>query len=193
MFPKAQLADGSPAQRCQSRHLPAAARTLQVSCWTGSVHTAPPFVHQSVQVGRCEDRSQSSKRMLWACGGGQTRLWWAGTCAHVSWGGRAWAPPWTQPCLGAHWQWTVGVGESRPREHRTQDLSCRPVSISPECLHGAPWAHRPHLAFQAAPQPSLRGPRQLACGPHQGRDCTWGSPLLGRMLSCHHHFEIPKN
>ena len=44
MFPKAQLGDGSPAQCCQRRCLPAAARILQVSCWAGSIHTTLPRV-----------------------------------------------------------------------------------------------------------------------------------------------------
>ena len=139
--------------------------------------------------GRCEDRSRSSERMPGPAAEAQTRL----CCVHVSRRGRVRAPPWTPPCLSTPRQWTVGTVESRPREQSTQDLCCRPVSIFTECLHGTLLAHQPHLAFQTAPQPGLHGPSQPACGPHQGWSCTWGSPMLGRMLSCHHRFEIPKN
>lgn len=50
-------------------------------------------------------------------------------------------------------------------------------------------AHRPHLAFQTAPQPS-----QSAClWSAPGLELHLGAPVLGRTLSYHHHFEIPKN
>lgn len=123
----------------------------------------------------------------------QTRLSWAGTCARVSRWGRARAPPRTQPCLSTHQQWTVGAVESRPQEQSTQDLCCRPVSIATECLHRTLVSSLASLSLSNSSSTKPTWTQSAGLWSAPGLELYLGAPVLGRMLSYHHHFEIPKN
>lgn len=73
-------------------------------------------------------------------------------------------------------QWARWRADPKSRAPRicVAGLSPLPLNACIELL----LAHWPHLVFQTAPQPSLHGPSQPACGLHQGWSCTWGPPCL---------------
>lgn len=147
-----------------------------------------PFRRGDVQRGH-----RAARGCAGPAAAAQTWLSWAGTCARVSQWGRARAPPRTQPCLSTHQQWTAGAVESRPQEQSTQDLCCRPVSIATECLHGTLVSSSASLSLSNSSSTKPTWTQSAGLWSAPGLELYLGAPVLGRMLSYHHHFEIPKN
>lgn len=147
LFPKASW--WLPSKQSQRRYLPACHGGTFWVCCVGRIHQhCVPFMHQSVQGGRCENVSQSRK-LIGPVANAQSRLCWGGAwgrvvaspgqsshkckpvCLVCPEGARVRAPSWNQSCFSSHLhtQDNGHVTELTTRSQRTLDL-CQQV-----CFH----------------------------------------------------------